>query len=119
VTQGLVCAAIVLAEATPPFTSKLEAYGVAGICLGFFMLLEWDRRKRDGEREKREAERETKREEAFFEALESLRAEMGDVRTSNHHVAQAILLDMLDRPELNKKIRDDASRLLTAIDKKP
>lgn len=96
-----------LAAAAVDWADSLKPYGIAGLFCAFFMLRDLVQSQREAERERNREAREAKREDQFATVAKAV-----------NHLTRAISLEVLTRPHVVQRARDEANTLLNELDEK-
>jgi hypothetical protein len=89
---------------------SLKPYGIAGICVAFFMGRDLWRDARDA---KREEDRERRRDDQATRLMEAVERQTAAL----NHLTQAMTLEVLTRPGVVQRAKDEAQKLQDAISK--
>jgi hypothetical protein len=100
---------VVVAQAGD-FLDSLKPYGIAGICLAFFMM-------RDVWRETRDAKRSDERENQRAVEMQELRAAIRDCAGAMNHLTRAISTEVLTRPNVEGRTAADMRELQELVSK--
>jgi hypothetical protein len=92
--------------ASVDWTESLKPYGIAGIFCAFFMLRDLVQSQREAKREEVHDAREAKRED-----------QLTTVAKAVNQLTRAISLEVLTRPKVMQRARDEASAIINDLDK--